>query len=84
MRQNHVVGKKIVVRPYFSCFPWEIMVFVMEETSLNAILRKILLQMSLYYTQIEENSNIFGGMFSNFWLYSISSFGLIFSTKLQF
>ena len=32
----------------------------------NAFLGKILGQMSSYYTQIEENSNILGGMFSNF------------------
>ena len=31
----------------------------------NAFLGKILGQMSLNYTQIEENSNILGGMFSN-------------------
>ena len=30
---------------------------------------KILVQMSLYYTQIEENSNVLGGMFSNFYLF---------------
>ena len=29
----------------------------------NHILDKILVQMSLYYTEIEENSNILGGMF---------------------
>ena len=34
----------------------------------NAFLGKILGQMSLIYTQIEENSNILGGMFSNFLL----------------
>ena len=32
----------------------------------NAIFGQILVQMSLYYTQIEDNSNILGGMFSNF------------------
>ena len=32
----------------------------------NYILDKISVQMSLYYTQIEENSNILEGMFSNF------------------
>ena len=34
--------------------------------SKNDILDKISVQMSLFYTQIEENSNILGGMFSNF------------------
>ena len=28
--------------------------------------KKISVQMRLYYTRIEENSNIMGGMFSNF------------------
>ena len=32
----------------------------------NAFLGKIFGQLSLYYTQIDENSNILGGMFSNF------------------
>ena len=32
----------------------------------NDILDKVAVQMSLYYTQIGENSNILGGMFSNF------------------
>ena len=31
----------------------------------NDILDKIAVKMSLYYTQIEENSSILGGMFSN-------------------
>ena len=31
----------------------------------NFIWDKISVQMSLYYTQIKENSNILGGMFSN-------------------
>ena len=34
----------------------------------NFILDKIAVQMSLYFTQIEENSNILEGMFSNFYL----------------
>ena len=32
----------------------------------NDIFDKISVQMSLYYTKIEENSNILGGRFSNF------------------
>ena len=32
----------------------------------NYILDKISFQMSLYYSQIEENSNILGGMISHF------------------
>ena len=34
----------------------------------NNMFDKISVQMSLYYTQIEENRNILGGMFSNFYL----------------
>ena len=37
----------------------------------NYILDKISVQMSFYYTQIEENSNIFGGMFCNFFFSSV-------------
>ena len=36
----------------------------------NDNLDKIEVQMSLYYTQIEENSNILGGMFFSFkWIF---------------
>ena len=34
----------------------------------NDILDKISFEMSFYYTQIGENRNILGGMFSNFYL----------------
>ena len=39
------------------------MAFIMRKNLKNHILDKILVQMSLYYTEIEENSNILGGMF---------------------
>ena len=76
MKQKKVVGKKLEINS-INCAAAELLKVLMVNHGFynegkindlkNDILDKISVQMSLvYYTQIEENSNILGGMFSNF------------------
>ena len=75
MKQKKVLGKKLELNS-LNCAAAVFLIVLMvnhgfynwEKIKLikNDIFDKISVQMSLYYTQIEENSNILGGRFSNF------------------
>ena len=77
MKQKNMLGKKLELY-LINCAATGVLKVLMVNHGFytgkkindlkNDILDKISVQMTFYYTQIEENSNFLGGMFSNIYL----------------